>query len=404
MHRPSLSFLLALPLLSSCLEGPEGLFVQLYGRVTTEQGAPAEGVEVSIASADGAAILETRTDQQGWYSVMVLVSDLLGHRLELQLDGEGYATTRAWVDVDLVEGELQSMPAHPPQLWSSWSRQLPALQVALDAATGQAEGVLMDAATGLAPMEIVGDQERALELEIELREGWNAPDSEPVLDTVTTGLGAELGRWSVDGLPPGAYTARVRGAGGFTVARFPVLLGSGAQAEVRACVTRSLASEEIRATLLWGGSPADLNLHVTGPRGSVTPGESQFERFHVWAEAPYHPANASEVHDRVVTMDLLAEDGLGPETLTVHEMRADGPYRFSVFDHSNAADTSAEGLGGSSALLQLWIGTREPAFFQVTPSEPGLLWNAAEWDSDADILYRFAEIGTAEYDSDVTVF
>jgi hypothetical protein len=396
--------ILTLPVLPSCLDGPEGLFVQLYGRVTTEQGAPAAGVEVSIASPDGAAILETHTDEQGWYSVMVLVSELHGHQIELQLDGEGYATTRAWVELDLIEGESKSMPSHPPQLWSSWSRQLPALQVALDAASGQAEGSLVDAATGLAPVELVGDQERPLVLEIELREGWNAPDTEPVVTTIATGRDADHGRWSVSGLPPGAYTARVWGDGGFTGARFPVLLGSGAQDEFRACVTRDLASDEIRATLVWGGYPADLNLHVTGPRGSVTPGESQFERFHVWAQEPYHPANASDIHDRVVTMDRLADDGFGPEAATIHEMRADGPYRFSVYDHSNGGSSGSEALGGSEAMVQLWIGSRTPAFFQVTPGEAGSLWKAAEWDSDLDILYRFAEIGSAEDESDVTAF
>jgi hypothetical protein len=394
-----------LVLLSGCgLSGPEGMFVQLYGLVLTEHDEPAIGVEVSLASDDGAAILESYTDADGWYSVVVLAAELEDHDLVLRIEGDGYAPTVAWLDLQLVEGELMAMPAHPPQLWSTWSRQLPPLRLAVEADAGHAEGVILDAATGEPAMEDQGGQEIPLTLDIELREGWNAADGEPVITTVTTGEGALLGRFVVGGIPAGSYTARVLGAGGFTAARFPLLVRGDSQAEVRATITHALASDEIRAALVWGDSPADLNLHVTGPRASVTPGESQWERFHVWADEPFHPANATDVHDRVVTMDLDDTDGLGPESLTIYEMRSQGAYRFSVFDHSNASSSSSDALGGSGALLQLWIGTREPLFFEACPGGEGNLWIAAEWDSDTDRLVRFAEIGVAEDEFEVTSF
>jgi hypothetical protein len=394
-----------LALLSGCgLSGPEGMFVQLYGRVLTEYAEPGAGLEVSLASSGGAAILETTTDADGWYSVAVLATELEDHGLRLQVDGDGHATTVAWFDLQLAEGELMNMPSHPPQLWSSWSRQLPPLQVAVEAAEGHAEGLILDAATGEPAMEDIGGQEVPLQLDIELREGWNAADGEPVVATVTTGEGASLGRFAVGGIPAGLYTARVLGAGGFTAARFPLLVRGETQAEVRATITRALASDELRAALVWGDSPADLDLHLTGPRASVTPGESQWERFHVWAGEPYHPANASDVHDRVVTMDLLADGGLGPESATVHELRGTGVYRFSVFDHSNAGSSGSEALGWSGALLQLWIGAREPLFFEVSPGGEGNLWLAAEWDSDNDRVYRFCEIGVEEDEYEATSF
>lgn len=405
MRTSFVACLVTLSSLSACgLDGPEGMFVQLYGRVTTEHDLLGSGLEVSIASSDGAVVLETSTDSQGWYSVAVLATELDGHGLQVRVEGEGHSPTLAWVDLTLVEGEMMSMPSHPPQLWSLWSRQLPPLQVALSASSGQAEGLILDTSTGLPPVDDAGGQDIPVQFEIELREGWNAPDGEPVVTTVTTGLGATLGRWTVSGLSPGSYTARVRGDGGFTAARFPVLVRTETQHELLATVTRALASNEIRASLVWGESPVDLNLHITGPRGSVGPGESQYERFHVWEGAPFHPANASELHDRVVTMDLLADAGLGPESLTVHEMSAAGAYRFTVFDHSNATNPSAEELSWSDALVQLWIGTREPRFFEVTPGLEGNLWTAAEWDSDADIVYRFAELHAAEDETDIDLF
>ena len=235
----------SLLLLCSCgLSGPEGLFVQLYGRVITEHDAPAVGLEVSLASGGGAAILETRTDNDGWYSVAVLATELEDHALQLQIEGDGYATTVAWLDLSLTDGELLPMPSHPPQLWSSYHRQLPPMRVAVASNSGHAEGLIVDAATGEPPMEDVGGQEVPLQLEVELREGWNADDGEPIVTTVETGQGTLLGRFVVGGIPAGLYTARVQGDGGFTAARFPLLVRAETEQEVRAAVTLALASDD----------------------------------------------------------------------------------------------------------------------------------------------------------------
>jgi len=401
---PHLLLALLSPLTACGLDGPEGMFVQLFGRVTTEYGDPAGGVEVSIASASGAAVLETTTNNKGWYSAAVLFTELEGHEFLVQLEGGGYAPTLAWIDLTLVDGESMAMPSHPPQLWSAWNRQLPPLQVAYAASAGSAAGVLLDASTGEPPVEDPGGQETPVELDLDLRLGWNAPDSEPVVATTTTGLGPMAGRWVISGIEPGLYTARVHGSAGFTSVRFPVLMRAETEQEIRATVTEALASDEIRASLVWGATPADLDLHVTGPRGSVAPGESQYERFHVYSQDPYHPSNASDVHDRVVTMDLLAEDGEGPESLTVHELRSAGAYRFTVFNRTDDTINSSEALSDSGALVQLWIGIREPRFFEVTPGMEGNLWPVAEWDSDTDIVYRFAELGSTDDESDIEAF
>ncbi len=405
MLERTLAVLAALAPLTACgLDGAEGFFVQLYGRVVTEHDDPAAGLEVSVASAEGAALLETTTDDDGWYSLVVLVTERTGHGLRLRIEGEGYSTTLAWVSVELDEGEVLPMPSHPPQLWSTWTRQLPPMQVALDASDGQAEGIIVDAWTGEPAMDDQGGVEAPLELELELREGWNAPDSEAVVKTVTTGQGALLGRFVVGGIEPGLYTARVPGTSGFTAARFPLLVRSTTTQEVRATITQALASDEIRASLVWSDTPADLNLHVTGPRASVTTGESQWERFHVWADEPYHPANASDIHDRVVTMDLTADDAHGPESITVQELYANGDYRFSVYDHGNASSSDSDALSWSRALVQLWIGTREPLFFEVTPGQQGNLWTVATWDSQSDRVYGYQESDSEDDEFDAEVF
>jgi hypothetical protein len=395
--------IVGLVFLGGCLlEGPEGFFVQLYGRVTTEHDEPASGMLVSFASDHGALIHQARTDAEGWYSAMVLASALEDHALQLRVEGEGWTTTQAWVELQLTEGEPSTLNAHPPQLWSSWSRQLPPLQVAEEAASGQASLAVVDASTGEPPVEDYGGQIIPLRMQLELREGWNAPDSDAVVATFASGEGALEGRFEIDGVPPGVYTGRIPGTGGYTASRLPLLVRAASEKEQRASVTRALASTEIRAALVWGEAPADLNLHVTGPRASVSTGESEWERFHVWAEEPEHPPAATDPEDLVVTMDLTAEEGLGPETVSVHELRSLGEYRFSVVEHGGEIDS--DHLGWSGALLQLWIGTREPLFFEPTPGQEGNLWNAAVWDSDLDRTYRLQEPGSTEDEFDSLAF
>ncbi len=383
----------SLSLLCACGPvGSEGFFVQLYGRVLDEEDAAAAGFAVSLAADDGSFIATASTDSDGWYSAPLLMDEWTGHQLRVRVEGDDYAASVAWFDLNLDAGESQLLQAHPPQTWSSWSRQLPHLRVSQDRSAGQAQGALVDAQTGGPPAELQGDVLTPVALDVELRLGWNAPNSEPVVAAVTSVLGDDAGEFSFEGVAPGLYTARVVAASGYTSSRFPLLLRTGSDGFTRATVTRPLATEELRVSLSWQELPADLNLHLTGPRASVTTGESEWERFHVWSDAPYHPGNASDEHDRVVQMDALADEGEGPETASVVELRAEGPYRFSVYDRSNAASSTSDALSWSGALVQVWVGTRDPLFFEITPGLRGNTWIAGAWDNGSEQLYRFQDI------------
>lgn len=400
------TWLLTLPLLlyGCTVEGPEGFFVQLYGRIYDEQGDWVQGAQVSLATEQGALIAPCATDEDGWYSAVLLADEHRGHALRIAVSAEGYASTEAWVDLDLVEGSPSALPAYPPQTWSLWSRELPALPLALEVNSGQAEGDVVDAITGEAPEEEIGGHVGPVVFSVELREGWNAPDSERVVAGVETGEGVDGGHFLISGIPTGVYTARIPGTSGYTAARFPLLVRSSNARTLRVAVSPALASSEVRASLVWGGTPADLDLHITGPRASVTPGDATWERFHVWSGAPYHPVNASDVHDRVVAMERLDDDGDGPETVAVYDLRAEGEYRFSVFDASHATDSGAEDLSWSGALVQLWIGTHTPAFFEVAPGQQGNMWLAGAWDSEDDVLIRLQELAYVDDEGDQAQF
>jgi hypothetical protein len=387
------------------VEGPEGFFVQLYGRIYDEHGDGVPGAEISLATEDGALIAPCITNQDGWYAAVILADEHRGHALRVVARAEGYASTEAWIPLDLVDGSPQVLPAYPPQIWSLWSRELPALPMALEVNSGQAEGIVLDAISGEPPTEDSGGDLEPVVFEVELRKGWNAPDSERVVGSVETGGGvAEAGRFLFEGIPTGVYTARIPGTGGYTAARFPLLVRSSDAREIRVAVSPALASNEVRATLVWGDAPADLDLHITGPRASVTEGESSWERFHVWAGAPYFPANATDADDRVVAMERVDEDGVGPETVVVYDLRGSGEYRFSVYDASHASEGGVEDLSQSGALVQLWLGARTPEFFEVAPGQPGNTWRAAVWDTEEDLLLRLQELTSVEDEGEQEAF
>jgi len=390
------------PLALGCATGGvEGFFVDLYGRVVDEGDAPAAGVEVTLETLDGALLGSATADGDGWYAIPVLADEWKGHQLHAEAAGDGYMTSEAWFDLDLVEGDGQLLEGHPPQTWSLWSRQLPALWMAFDASQGYVEGEIVDAQTGGPPEETDAQGNvHPLQFSLELRAGWNAPSGETMIAEVQTGAGENAGQFDISGLPPGIYTAHVPEFTGFSGARFPLRLASSGLEIVRAAVSKPLSSEELRVSLFWNETPADLNLHVTGPKAITTSGEDEWERFHIYAGSDSHPPNATEDHDRIAAMELLEENGMGPETAGVYELRDDGPYRFSVFDFSNAAISESEALASSRALLQLWIGSQEPQFFEITPGLSGDNWIGAEWDPETGAIYRWQELTDVDTEED----
>jgi hypothetical protein len=385
--------LLAALLLAGCdPAGREGFFVELYGRVVDEHDLAAAGVDVTVTTGESALMGEAVTDESGWYRLPVFVEAWTGHTVRLRAEGSGWAPTEAWTGVDLTEGEAHLLSAAPPQTWTSWSRQLPPLRIAYDDPLGSAQGLLVDATSG-DPVE---------DADIEVRYGWNAPDDEAAVGTVRTGHGGDAGAFQVADLPPGAYTGRVPEAAGYGDSRFPLFLAARDPWDGVVAVSRPLSGDEMRASLVWAASPADLDLHITGPRATVQTGEDEWERFHVWAGAPYHPADASDAHERIVEMERTDADGEGPETVVVREVHDTGTYRFSAFDVQ--AGEGSEDLSLSRAVIQVWAGGQDPAFFEITPGLEGNAWTAAEQDPATGVTYRYQDVVQVDDEGDAEAF
>ena len=356
--------------------GTEGFLVELSARVVDENNSGAAGVEVNFATTDGALVAELVTDDEGWLRFPVYGTEILGHALWYEASGSGYAPTQGWVDIDLRAPESTLLRADPPNEWALWDRLLPPIRVIDEDVTGGVRLTLYDASTG----ESMPDG-----VEVSLRQGWNTPDSESVVSTFVTVENEGLVK--IIGVPPGMYTLQIDAGSGYEQTRFPVPVTAAGDGHYFVTMSPALARSELRATLSWSNSPADLDLHLTGPTKEGLSDQAAWERFHVYSEAPRHPALAPE-EDTVVELESESNTGYGPESVFVHELVNDGSYHLSVYDTASQYEFDTVDLGNSFAVVQLWIGDVGSEFFEVSPGVGGNTWQATVYEVEDELWYR----------------
>ncbi len=153
------------------------------------------------------------------------------------------------------------------------------------------------------------------------------------------------------------------------------------------------APPPVRAVLQWGSTPSDLDFHLTGP--TATAG-----RFHVYYGSPGSLTSAP-----FASLDRDDTSAFGPETITISQLAAGGPYRFSVHDFSNLnadSDSPSSALAGSGATVTLYLASGFSQVFPVPPDQDGTLWTVFTF-SDGTIT-SVNTMGYTSDPSDVTVF
>jgi hypothetical protein len=168
-------------------------------------------------------------------------------------------------------------------------------------------------------------------------------------------------------------------------------------------ISPALARDEMRATVSWSNSPTDLDLHLTGPTKTGLGDDEAWERFHVYSDAPRHPALGPE-EDTVVELQVDAAAGYGPESVLVHELINEGTYVVSVYDVAAQYDTDSTSLGRSFAVVQLWVGDVGGAFFEVSAGVEGNAWQAVVYEVEEELWYRVQSYSNAAEPSNVLAF
>jgi hypothetical protein len=206
-------------------------------------------------------------------------------------------------------------------------------------------------------------------LTIKFRSGHNTQSGD-VIGSTTTGAN---GAYSIS-LPAGSYTGEIIDSHGlYITSYFNIVTVSGVDTpDQNASVSPLLGEGDWRIVLNWGRSPADLDAHLTGPKGN-----NGSDRFHVYYDnRSYY--NPNGFFNRVLRAHLDRDDtnGYGPETVTITN-QFQGVYRYSVHDYTNRNSNNSNALANSAATVTVFKGNHQIASFSV-PSQKGTLWTVFE--------------------------
>lgn len=165
------------------------------------------------------------------------------------------------------------------------------------------------------------------------------------LSATTNGSGA----YSVADVPIGNVTLDVS-APGFTAQTAPATVQQNQTTTVNVNLAPPGPTADITVALTWGSSPADLDVHLSGP--ALGGG-----RFHTY----WNDANAAP-H---VGMSADDHDGGGPETLTIRRSPATGnwvPGEYRIWAHNY---TGTPGFAGSAARVTVMRGGTQLGVYNV---------------------------------------
>lgn len=353
--------------------GEDGWIVLLDGRVVDEGAAPVAEVGVRLSAGTGAHIGETATDADGRWRYPLYGVERVGNVVVTELDAAGYAPARATFAVDLRAPEVGELRAGPWQTWETTSRSLPTQVLAADAELGSARVTVVDARTG----------DPLAGVELRAQWGWNAPADTEAATTLSTD---DEGRADLELAPPGSWTIYVEAAGDHAAARFPAFL-SREGGSARGALGPPVEPGTHRASLSWGSTPYDLDLHLSAPLRGGQAGEDGNGRYHVWPGDPQHPRRDVGEDGVEAAVEHTSEAGLGPETVATYLPPGEGELRLAVVDNDHLAELASTALAGAGAVVQLWSGEDEPRYYTVSPGEVGTWWQPMVLDTATGQVY-----------------
>lgn len=368
----------------------EGWFVDLHGRVVDERSVGVEGATVRFATPTGVDLGATESETDGSWHMPVYGTELVGNSLILLIESADTADLRAVLDVNLRSPEVVALDAGPAQTWQTTERRVPTLRLADPADAASVEGQVLDALTG----RPVGG------LPVSLQRGWNAPLGDPSEGEATTD--AE-GRFAFTTWPAGWYTVSVAPTEVYDPARFPAFLTAGG-GQARGTVSPHVAVGQLRASLVWGSAPADLDLHLSAPLQGGQAGEDGNGQYHVYVGEPHHPDEDPEANGWEAAVELSTNAGTGPETVAIYEAPGPGEIRLSVVDMDHLADPSSTALSESGAVLQVWNGDDLSRYYTVSPAEIATWWRPFAIDAGSGVVFQAEEYAVNVNPADADAF
>jgi hypothetical protein len=144
---------------------------------------------------------------------------------------------------------------------------------------------------------------------------------------------------------------------GYIDTEYPIEIMAGTLFFNRISISPNLNVKKFRIVLDWGKQPLDLDAHFI-------------------KQNEYHLSfrNMRSLSDGTGMLDIDAQNGFGPETITVESLSNNSSYEYSVQDYSNQNNKSSKELSKSKATIKVYGENKLIKIFQITREKIGTNW------------------------------
>ena len=175
--------------------------------------------------------------------------------------------------------------------------------------------------------------------------------------------------FSLDNLP--TNTQHWKGTfskSGYIETEFSVKVEGGSIWFNRFSMSPLLELKQLRITLDWMDSPADLDAHLWKKDG-----------FHI----SYHDMRS---YEDLALLDRDDQDGWGAETITISNVDRSGTYTYFVHDYSNRNKPQSKRLSNSRAHIQVFSPEGLLKDFIISADQPGNCWEVFSFKNGSIII------------------
>lgn len=209
---------------------------------------------------------------------------------------------------------------------------------------------------------------------INIRNGWNNLQGDPILTTVTNDQGIynailPLGNYTVEMIKEGYITKHynIYVMEGNSLNQNNTLIPSS---------TEEMPAGDLRVVLTWGEEPRDLDSHLVGPTADGN------DYFHIYFADKLYSENNITYAD----LDLDDRYSYGPETTTIYNMNNEGKYSFYVHDYTNKNYASSYEMSNSGAKVEVYKGDTLYATYNIPTNNIGTYWHVFDFDAKTNSI------------------
>ncbi len=146
-------------------------------------------------------------------------------------------------------------------------------------------------------------------------------------------------------------------AEGYITSEFSVEVQAGTIIANRYSISPELGVRQLRVVVDWGKNPPDLDAHLV-------------------KEGSYHISfrNTRTSTDGSAVLDRDAQNGFGPETITVSDVSPTDLYEYYVHNYTDREDTRSTRLSESHAIIKIFGEGKLLRVITVPANVPGTKW------------------------------